>query len=142
MLRELANQAKKIDINKLVLQVAQANVGLITDNVIDQLDVGIAGDARQVGRYTTDYYSRFKRRSGSNAPFGVVDLKVSGDLYKGLNTKITANLVTTDSKVSYSKYQIGRYGERIYENTQKNSEKVKNENSKDIVKSYSQALGI
>lgn len=142
MLRELAQKAKKININKLALQVAKANVGLITDNVIDQLNVGIAGDGAQVGKYTTDYYSRYKRRLGSSAPFGVVDLKVSGDLYKGLNTKITANIVKTDSKVSYSKYQIGRYGDRIYENTPKNAEKVKNKNSVQIVETYSKALGI
>lgn len=142
MFRELAQKAKAINISKLALQVAKANAGLVTDNVIDQLDVGIAGDGGQVGKYTTDYYARFKRRGGSNAPFGVVDLKVNGDLYKGLNTKITANLVTTNSKVSYSKYQIGRYGERIYENTPKNAEVVSNKNSVQIVQTCSKALGL
>ena len=89
MFRELAKKAKKIDVRKLALQVAKANVGLITNNVIDQLDVGIAGDKKNVGIYTTLYYSRYKRRLGSNAPFRVVDLKVTGKLYKGIFTKIT-----------------------------------------------------
>lgn len=142
MFRELAQKARKINVNKLALQVAQANAGLITDNVIDQLDVGIAGDGAVVGKYTTDYYSRFKRRIGSNSPYGVVDLKVTGGLYKGLRTKVTPTEVTTDSKVSHSKYQKERYGDRIYENTEQNSKKVKRKNSIDIVETYSKALGL
>jgi hypothetical protein len=142
MFRELAKKAKAINVSKLALSVAKANVGLITDNVIDQLDVGIAGDGGLVGNYTTDYYSRFKRRSGSNAPFGVVDLKVTGALYKGLRTDIKGTSVITDSKVSYSKYQIDRYGNRIYENTKSNQEEVKDKNSIGIVAEYSKALGL
>lgn len=142
MLKELAAKAKKINISKLALQVAKANVGLITDNVIDQLNVGIAGDGASVGSYATDYYSRYKRRIGSLAPFGTVDLKVTGKLYKGLRTSIKGLAVSTVSKVSYSKYQIGRYGERIYENTKTNQDQVKNKNSAGIVENYSKLLGL
>jgi hypothetical protein len=142
MFRELAKKAKAINVQRLALSVAKANIGLITDNVIDQLDVGIAGDGAAVGRYTTDYYSRFKRRAGSRAPFGTVDLKVSGDLYKGLRTDIKGTSVITDSKVSYSKYQIDRYGNRIYENTKSNQEEVKDKNSIGIVAEYTKALGL
>jgi hypothetical protein len=142
MLRELAQKAKTINVERLAQQVAKANVGLITDNVIDQLDIGIAGDGASVGKYSTNYYSRFKRRLGSNAPFGIVDLKVTGDLYKGLRTTIKGDKVETDSKVSYSKYQINRYGKRIYENTNENKKEVRAKNSADIISGYSKALGL
>ncbi len=143
MLRELAEKAKKIDVEKLALEVAKANQGLITDNVIDQLDIGIAGDGLQVGKYSTNYYSRLKKRMGSNAPFGIVDLKFSTDLYKGLRTKVSkTEFLTTVVGVPYSKYQIDRYGKRIFENTSENLEIVKNKNSVDIVKEYSKQLGL
>lgn len=141
-LRELASNAKKINVRRLALQVARSNVGLITDNVIGQLDVGIAGDGQRVGDYSTNYYSRFKRRIGSNAPFGVVDLKVTGALYRGLRTKISGTDVETDSKVSYSIYQKNRYGERIYENTEENKGNVRAKNSRDAVSRYKILLGL
>ncbi len=143
MFRELAESAKKINVKELALQVAKANVGLITDNVIDQLDVGIAGDGQKVGEYSTGYYSRLKRRMGSNAPFGFVDLKFTGKLYKGIRTKITKDEIKTYVVgVSYSKYQIDRYGERIFENTSGNAEMVKAKNSAEIINSYSKLLGL
>jgi hypothetical protein len=143
MFRELAKRAKKINVRQLALKVAQANEGLITDNVIDQLDVGIAGDGKRVGEYTTDRYSKFKRREGSNAPFGVVNLKLTGALYKGIRTRVLPTQVITNVVgVLYSKYQIKRYGKRVYENTKEHANEVKNTNSKDTVRAYSKALGI
>lgn len=142
MFRELAKKAKRINVRQLALKVAQANAGLITDNVIDQLDVGIAGDGNRVGLYTTDFYSRLKRRGGSNAPFGVVDLKVTGALHRGIRTKVLPTEVVTTSNVSYSKFQVKRYGQRIYENTPENAGKVRDKNSRDTVQAYSKALGL
>ena len=143
MFRELAKKAKRINVRQLALKVAQANEGLITDNVIDQLDVGIAGDGKRVGEYKSDRYSKFKRREGSNAPFGVVDLKLTGALYEGIRTRVLPTQVITNViGVLYSKYQVLRYGKRIYENTPKNAEGVKNKNSRDTVATYSKALGL
>lgn len=143
MFRELAKRAKKINVRQLALKVAQANEGLITDNVIDQLDIGIAGDGKRVGEYKTDRYSKFKRREGSNAPFGVVDLKLTGALYEGIRTRVLpTQIITNVVGVLYSKYQVLRYGKRIYENTPKNAEGVKNKNSRDTVRDYEKALGL
>lgn len=142
-LREVAKRAQKINVRQLALKVAQANEGLITDNIIDQLDVGIAGDNKIVGNYTTDSYSKFKRREGSKAPFGVVNLKLTGNLYEGLRTRVLATQVITNViGVDYSKYQVKRYGKRIYENTPENKGKVRDKNSRDTVSAYSTLLGV
>lgn len=141
-LLELSQKAKKINIRKLALQVAKANSGLITDNIKSQLETGMAGDGREVGRYANTVYSLFKQRIGTKASFGVVDLKVSGNLYNGLNTVIEGNSVTTDSSVNYSIFQIGRYGKRVYENTEENKKIVKLANSKEIVSEYTKLLGL
>lgn len=141
MLREIAQKAKNINIKQLALVVAKSNSELIADNVRNQLSEGKAGDGAAVGIYSSLYYANKKSRT-SKAPFGVVDLKLSGALYSNLIVDLQLNKVTVDSTVDYSKYQIERYGKRIYENTKANAEKVKDKNSKDIVREYSKALGV
>jgi hypothetical protein len=141
MFRELAKNAKRINVTQLVLLVAKSNTGLIADNVREQLSQGKAGDNVVVGIYTSLPYA-VKKAKISQAPFGTVDLKVSGDLYKNLKVDLTLKSVDVDSTVSYSKYQITRYGKRIYDNTPENSEKVRDKNSGDSVREYQKALGL
>jgi hypothetical protein len=141
MFRELAQRAKRINVEQLALGVAISNSGLIADNIRDQLSVGKSGDNAAVGIYSSLPYARLKSRT-SKAPFGVVNLKLSGDLYDKIFVKITPTKVETGSNVSYSKYQIDRYGKRIYENTPENSGKVKDKNSRDIARAYSKLLGL
>jgi len=135
MFRELAKRTKRINIRQLALLVARSNSELIADNVREQLSAGKAGDGAAVGIYSSLPYAKRKSRI-SSAPFGVVDLKLSGDLYANLKVDISPTNVLVDSTVSYSKYQIKRYGKRVYENTTINAEKVKSKNSKDIVAGY------
>lgn len=141
MFRELAKKAKRINIQRLALVVAKSNSELIADNIRDQLSVGKAGNNAAVGIYSSLSYARLKSRT-SKAPFGVVNLKLSGDLYSEIFVKITPAKVDTGSNVPYSKYQINRYGKRIYENTPENSGKVRDKNSGDIVRAYAKALGL
>jgi hypothetical protein len=88
MLRELAEKAKKIDVKKLALQVVKDNAGLIKTRLTEQLTVGENGQSSDIGKYKSNWYARLKRNMGSQAPFGTVDLKYSGDLYKGLEVAI------------------------------------------------------
>ena len=140
-LKEISKKAQRIDIRKLTLSVAQSNAELISDNVRDQLEKGIAGDESEVGRYTSTPYA-IRKSATSKAPFGVVNLFVEGDLYKGITTRIFPTQVLTNSLVEHSKYQVRRYGKRIYENTSKNKEKVRDKNSRDAVSTYSRLLGV
>jgi len=141
MFRELAQKARKIDIKQLIQQVVRANAGLIADNVREQLTLGKSGDNRTVGIYKSVWYAKKKAKMNS-LPFGTVDLKLSGYLYKGLKTEITLSTVTTDSDVSYSKYQIKRYGDKIYDNTPENQTEVRETNSRHAVQNYARALGL
>lgn len=142
MLKELAEKAKRIDVDKLALSVAQANAGLILERQKQQLTVGENSNGNDVGKYKSNRYARFKSSIGSQAPFGIVDLKVSGQLYDKLETKITEKDYSIDSKVSYSKYQIDRYGANIYGLQEENQQDVQHRNSIDIVKEYSNQLGL
>jgi len=142
MLKELAEKAKKIDIQKLALEVVRANSGLIKSRLQEQLTVGENGEGSDVGKYTTAYYSKLKKRMGSQAPFGTVDLKYSGDLYKQLEVAISESKVSIDSSVSYSKYQIERYGKSIYEIQDENQKDISFINERELTKAYSEALDL
>ena len=111
MLKELAQKAKGIDLDKLALQVAKANAGLISQRIGEQLTVGENSDGADVGKYKSRKYADFKQRIGSQAPYKVPDLKLSGKLHKGLFAKITSDKINISSSVSNAKFQEKRYGD-------------------------------
>ena len=142
MLKELAEKAKRIDIKEIALGVAKANSELILNSVKGQLVRGIAADGQRVGRYKSKPYSIMKAKI-SRAPFGVADLKLTGQLYENMYTEIKPDVFTIDSDVPYSLDNKERYGEeRIYGLTENNQTTVRNKNSVDIVKEYSSQLGL
>jgi hypothetical protein len=142
MLKELAEKAKRIDVEGLALQVAKVNAELIPTAIRGQLTEGKNGDGSSVGRYTTPYYSNYKQKRGSQAPWGVADLKLSGKLYEMLDVEIKPTEFKVDSFVDYSKYQIDRYGNKIYQLQKQNQQNIQRQNSVDIIKEYSRQLGL
>jgi len=142
MFQELAEKAKKIDVQKLALEVVKASSGLIKSRLQEQLTVGENGESRDIGKYKSQRYARLKRNMGSQAPFGTVDLKYSGNLYKQLEVAISADKVSIDSAVSYSKYQIERYGKSIYEIQEDNQKDISFVNGRKLAEAYSKALGL
>jgi hypothetical protein len=142
MLRELAEKAKQINVKQLALQVVKANAGLIKTRLREQLTVGENGQGSSIGRYKSDYYARLKQRMGSQATFGTVDLKYSGNLYEKLEVAISEQSVSIDSAVDYSRYQIQRYGKSIYEIQDENQKDISFINGRDLAAEYSKALGL
>ncbi|MBT3206949.1 MAG: hypothetical protein HN347_01230 [Bacteroidetes bacterium] len=142
MLRELAARAKTINVQELALKVAQQNSGLIKERVQQQLIVGENEDGQEVGRYKSERYANFKQRIGSLAPSGVVDLKLSGELQNKLKVGIFPTQYLINSLIDYSKYQIQRYGKKIYGLQKENSEDIKFKNSIGIATEYKRLLGI
>ena len=142
MLKELSEKAKQINVRQLASDVMNENSGLITNRIRQQLTVGESGTGRNVGKYVSDRYSRLKRNMGSQAPYGVVDLRLSGDLYKGLETTFKGLTYETDSSVDYSKYQVKRYGKQIYELQKENKKDSEFELSEKIKEEYFNRLGL
>ena len=138
----LAKKAQKINVEKLALDITKKNSGLVSKRIEGQLKVGESGDGGKIGLYKSIRYASFKSRIGSLAPSGTVDLKLSGNLYKGINTVVSANSYTTDSSVSYSNVQVDRYGKKIYELQKDNSEDIKFKNGVDTIAAYEKLLGL
>ena len=142
MIQELAKKAKAINVRELALLILRDNGELVNSRIREQLTVGESGTGRDVGKYKSDRYAIFKQRIGSQAPSGVVDLKLSGSLYDGLFTKIKGFSIETDSKVNYSKYQKVRYGDEIYELQKENQKDIEFQLSQAIIEAYFSKLGL
>ena len=79
-----------------------------------QLSQGERGDG-QMPQYANEKYAQYKQRIGSEAPFGVVDLKLSGDFQRKLRliiTKTGARIRSYDKKRSEL---LNKYSKEIYE---------------------------
>ena len=142
MLRELAAKAKTINVHGLALDNAKANSELINELIRQQLTVGENSDGNKIGTYTTSRYAAFKKRIGSLAPLGVPDLKLSGDLFKGLKTVFKQDMFTTESSVSYSKYQEQRYTDKVYRLQEQNAEEIEFKVLNATIKEYVKAMGL
>ena len=142
MIQELAKKAKAINVRELALQILRENEELINSRIREQLIVGENGKGQDVGKYKSSYYARFKKRIGSQAPLGTVDLKLSGELHDKLFTEFKDFKTETDSKVEYSKYQKKRYGKTIYEPQKSNQKDFEFSASKKIIEAYYKKLGL
>ncbi len=142
MFAEIAERAKKIDVQKLALEIVKLNSGLIKTRLQEQLTVGENGESRDIGKYKSNRYSRLKRAIGSQAPFGIVDLKYTGLLYEKITVKVSDKEVISDSLVPYSKYQIQRYGKSIYDIQDENSKDIAFKNNAAFVEAYNKLLGL
>jgi hypothetical protein len=120
----------------LALKEAQANSGLIAELNRQQLTVGENSKGEDVGIYKSPRYAAFKRRIGSQAPGGVVDLKLSGDLYKGIKATVAPTTITIKSEVPYDKYQERRYGKEIHDLQDQNWEEVETKVLVGTIKEY------
>ena len=135
-LQQLGRKAKAINIFGMALDNAKANSELISELNRQQLTVGENSKGEKIGEYSTQRYSDFKKRIGSQSPFGVPDLKVSGNLYKELKTTVTEKDITINSSVDYSKYQEIRYGKNIYDLQDQNWEEIEFKILTETIKDY------
>ena len=120
----LGKKAQRIDIQKLALEEVKANSGLIAELNRQQLTVGENSKGKRIGKLVSDPYARSKKSRGGQAPFGVPDLNLFGNLYKKTQAKITPTTITITSTVPYDIYQEKRYGEEIHQLQDQNWEEV------------------
>ena len=90
------------------------NRQLILDSNIAQLQIGIDSFGQFLREYASDAYAHFKQEHGSRAPFGIADLKLTGDFHSGFVLKYTGGefvITSTDSKTDDL---VAKYGKDIF----------------------------
>lgn len=135
-IRELAAKARSItddDINESILKVVDKNKSEALDLNLKQLFSGRDAKDQSLGRYHSQAYAEFKR---SLNPAGVVDLKLTGDFYRGFFAKtdrFPIEFASTDSKTDMLEE---KYGKEIFGLDQANLEEFRKEIKPDIGKLF------
>lgn len=84
-LRRILNNMERLDQTKIlvaVLRRPEVKNFIIELNTEKQLAFGLDSKGEPVGFYKSFAYASQKKRKGGKAPFGTIDLKVTGDYYK------------------------------------------------------------
>lgn len=91
------------------------NRNLVIDSNIAQLEGGFDSLGNFLKDYASDTYAEFKQVIGSKAPFGIADLKLTGDFYAGFVLKYIGSefiITSTDWKTEElaAKYGVDIFG--------------------------------
>lgn len=92
----LDNQAEILDANTAQLEVGKDSFGVL------------------LWEYASDEYAQFKQSIGSKAPFGIADLKLTGDFYSGFILKKQGKEFTITSTDSKTNDLVAKYGSEIF----------------------------
>lgn len=90
-------------LNKVANAAIDENLSVMADMNREQLTFGINAEGGAVGAYRSEPYARFKMAIGARAPFGIPDLKLTGDFHSGIFAMRKGSDLTfggTDSKTS------------------------------------------
>lgn len=122
----------------------QALLGIVKQNQSEALDMnagqlfeGVDSQDQSLGEYRSQSYARFKQ---SLNPAGVVDLKLTGDFYRGLFVKADQFPVAFDSSDGKSEMLKEKYGEEIFGLDQNNLEQFRQEIKPDVQELYRSLL--
>jgi hypothetical protein len=100
------------------------NQGFILDSNIAQLETGRDSLGNFLREYASEDYAVFKQMIGSKAPFGIADLKLTGDFYSGFTLTFEGDsfrITSTDEKTEHLR---AKYGNDIFGLAQERIEMV------------------
>lgn len=105
MFKSLSQAVNQIvrNLDKVGNKAIDENLAVMADMNREQLTFGINAEGGEVGAYRSESYARLKKSIGSRAPFGIPDLKLTGDFHSGIFAKRKGSELTfggTDSKTS------------------------------------------
>jgi hypothetical protein len=112
-LKDLRTRFKKINIDNLVIECVTETKSIIIDLVRSQIESGRkANDSMPV--YLNDNYAAKKQRMGSLAPYGIMDLKYTGNFLSKLYLKVYPNNFLIRSWDNKNSLLLGRFGPEIF----------------------------
>ena len=114
-LKELRTKFNANNLLKIFNESIKETEEVAIDLLRSQLSAGESGDGGQMPSYSSKYYARYKQRIGSEAPFGVVDLKLTGAFYSGFYLRRTAKGFIIRSKDKKNNKILQRYGSEVLE---------------------------
>lgn len=99
---------------RLIRESVIETLSEVEDLQTDQFSVGQNSEGKEIGQLRNDAYARVKKAKGGKAPFGVVDLKDTGDFYSGIIAKLESKFISvtsTDKKTKELEEKYDRNGD-------------------------------
>lgn len=113
ILRKLANNAAKINIEKIVLEEVQRDEAFLIKMNQDQLQKSRKANGEPLGKYKSLSYAKIKGRI-------TIDLLYTGAFYDGFFVKATKFPILFGSRDSKTNFLTKRYGDEIFGLDEKN----------------------
>lgn len=100
--------------NPIFQRAVLDNEAQILDANTAQLEKGEDALGDLLDEYAWDWYAEMKQAEGSQAPFGIPDLKLEGDFYNGFILKRDGDKFFITSEDSKRDDLVNKYGEDIF----------------------------
>jgi hypothetical protein len=100
------------------------NLSTMRDYNVEQMEHGCNAEGGMIGDYRSEPYARLKKAIGSVAPFGNVDLKLTGDFHSATFAKRSGQNLLFGSKDRKTKELTAKYGGNIFGLTDENKTTV------------------
>lgn len=137
---ELHKRIRSIKIKKLMDSVILEHESEIIDANTDQLSKGFYSDGDRMPDYANENYAQFKQSIGSKAPYGITDLKLTGDFHSGFFMKPDSDGFQIWSSVSKTDELVGKYGADIFGISPESKKELKSNFSQSLVEKIKNVL--
>lgn len=118
-LNDLRKRMELVDLLAILDECILETQDILTGLIRSQIESGKSGD-NSLPPYKSDKYALLKQKKGSKAPFGVVDLKFSGDFLNALEVKFFSKNVLVRSTDSKAAAIHAKYGFEFYQLSDEN----------------------
>jgi hypothetical protein len=110
----LIKNLEEVDINNVIEESMNDTVGSFARLQRLQMLSGKNSEGRRIGRYKNAAYARKKYQLSRLAGYGNVDLRLTGDFYRGVTVDPRSNSVVIDSGDYKTEILTDKYGEEIF----------------------------
>lgn len=105
---------RSINVDQLLSRAVLDNKEEIVDSNTAQLSKGRDSLGNFLDKYASDDYAQFKKAIGSEAPFGIPNLKLEGDFYSGFVLSADGKDFRLDSTDEKRDKLVNLYGTEIF----------------------------
>ena len=140
--REILQRLRALDLKEGAQFAVSENLEYIADLNRQQLSAGTDARGEALKKYSSNSYAKKKEALGSKAPYGVADLKLTGEFHESIEAKAGSAGVTLEATSKKTPWLLARdnYALGLSE---KSVETLRRDKLRDAIRRYiTRALGI
>ena len=110
----ILNKVKSLDAGRIAVDALSETSEKRIEANREQMSKGLDNTGGIIGVYASRQYAAFKQALGSQAPYGIVDLKLTKSFQQQIKSSVNGNTIVTDSTDSKSADLQKRYGTDVF----------------------------